>query len=141
MYPLLRLATGLISPLVCLSACIVQAPAATVQNTAPHAVAPAAPVTPMIVVSHLSPHIGQTGSFSGTYAGWATCDMSTAHTRSDWVVNYVENNGVARCVFVTGGLPQGIAPAPSTLSVGMPVAFKATVKQGASGKPYLQYLP
>jgi hypothetical protein len=135
-----RLLIVLLSSIVCLNACVVQAPATTV-IPAPVAAAPVAPVTPIISVSHLSPHIGQTGSFSGTYAGWAACDMSTAHTRSDWVVKYVENNGVARCVYVTGGLPQGIAPAPSTLSVGVPVAFKAIVKQGASGKPYLQYLP
>jgi hypothetical protein len=146
MTSIVRRSTLLIASLSWLSACVVQAPAATVPSasypTAPSAPSvPAAPLAPMITASHLTPHIGQTGSFSGTYAGWAACDMSTAHTRSDWVVQYVENNGIARCLYVTGGVPQGIAPAPSTLSVGVPVAFKAIVKQGASGKPYLQYLP
>ncbi len=130
-----------------LSACVMPppvyvAPAASAPPVA-YASAPATTTTTTTTTSYLTPHLGQTAVFTGTYAGWASCDTSTAHTRSDWVVQYVEQNGaqgnIARCVYVTGGLPQGIAPAPSTLSIGMPVVFKAIVKQG-SGKPYLQLI-
>jgi hypothetical protein len=86
----------------------------------------------------LAAQLGKTIKLQGVYTGWTACSDSGAKTRSDWVLTYLDN-GVDRCVFVSGGLPQGIVPPPSKASDGLPVYVEGTVALNEANKPYLLF--
>jgi hypothetical protein len=95
----------------------------------------------MVTPSFLRSSMGNTVSLQGTFAGWAGCEESTQLTKSDWVIRFFDGPRIA-CAYVAGGVPAGIAPPPSTMSNGLPVAIHAVVKSSPyNGKPYLQIIP
>ena len=70
------------------------------------------------------------------FYGWSGCPTSVQSTRSDWAIRQGDV-----CMYVSGALPQGIVPPPSTASHGMPVYIQAQVVwETASGKPHLRLL-
>ena len=92
-------------------------------------------------VTFLSQQVGNKVALQGTFAGWTSCIESTQLTKGDWVIRFTDAGRMA-CAYVSGGVPQGIAPPPSTLSNGMPVSIQGVVKLApSSGKPYVQYNP
>ena len=80
-------------------------------------------------------HAIELGKLVGTYAGQVVCAASVAQTRSDWVLKYLDR-GLERCIFVSGGLPLGVVPPPSTQSVGIPVAIDGELVTLHSGRTY-----
>jgi hypothetical protein len=76
--------------------------------------------------------VGHPVSLLGTYEGWTACLKSSAKTRSDWVLKQGEH-----CIYVTGGLPKGVVPPPSSASDGMPVHVTGHLLKGADGQRWL----
>jgi len=93
---------------------------------------PPAPLTVDAVVQQGMALQGRDLKVAGRYMGWNGQCQGTPASRSAWMLE-----GKSECVYVSGQVPDGLAPPPAQEDVGQEVVVEARVAADQAGRLYL----